>query len=83
MDHLDDLLAGVNALNDLLPDGLDLHLLDEVAGHLEVDIRFQQCHADIAQGVRNVGIGNFAETTQVAKGVLQLAAEGFKHKTLN
>ena len=74
VDDFDDLLAGLDALDDFRADGLGLDALDEIAGDLEIHVGLQQRHAHLAQGIGDVGLGNFAEAAQVAKGVLELAA---------
>ncbi len=56
------------------PSDLDFDALDEIAGDLEIHVGFEQRHAHFAQGVADVGLGNFAEAAQVAEGVLELAA---------
>ena len=71
VDDLDDLLAGLDALDDLLADGLGLDALDEIAGDLEIDIRLEQRHAHLAQGIGDVGLGDFAEAAQVFERVLE------------
>ena len=47
MDDFDDLLAGMNALDDFLAEGLALDALDEIARDFEIYIRIQQREADI------------------------------------
>ena len=74
VDDFDDLLAGLDALDDFRADGLGFDALDEIAGDLEIHVGLQQRHADFAQGIGDVGLGNFSEPAQVAKGVLELAA---------
>ena len=74
VDDFDDLLAGLDALDDFRADGLGFDALDEIAGDLEIHVGFQQRHADFAERVGDVGLGNFPEPAQVAKGVLELAA---------
>ena len=74
VDDFDDLLAGLDALDDFRADGLGFDALDEIAGDLEIDIRFQQRHADFAQRIGDVGLGNLPEPAQVAEGVLELGA---------
>ena len=74
VDDFDDLLAGLDALDDFGADGLGLDALDEIAGDLEIHVGLQQRHADFAQGIADVGLGDFAEAAQVAEGVLELAA---------
>ena len=74
VDDFDDLLAGLDALDDFRADGLGLDAFDEIAGDLEIDVGFEQRQAHFAQGVADVVLGNFAEAAQIAKGVLELAA---------
>ena len=74
MDDFDDLLAGLDALDDFRADGLGFDALDEIAGDLEIHVGLQQRHADFAQGIADVGLGNFPEAAQIAEGVLELAA---------
>jgi hypothetical protein len=81
LDDFDDLLAGLDALNDLLAQSLGLDLFDEIAGDLELDIRFQQRHADLTQGVTDVGLRDFAQAAQIAEGGLQFAAQRIEHGT--
>ena len=50
----DDLLAGLDALEDLLADRLLFDLVDEPLGDLKVDIRIEQRHAHLAEGVADV-----------------------------
>ena len=74
MDDLYDLLTGLNALNDLLPKRFGFDPLDEIARDLKIDIRFEEGHAHLAQGLGGVGLGNLAQPAQVLKGALELAA---------
>ena len=60
-------------------EGLGLDALNEIAGDLEIDIGLQQRHADLAEGIGDVGLGDFAEAAQVFEGVLELAAQGIEH----
>ena len=48
--------------------------LDEIARHLEIDIRFQQGHAHFAQGIGDVALGNLSQAAQIFKHLLQFAA---------
>ena len=64
VDDFDDLLAGLDALDDFRADGLGFDALDEIAGDLEIHVGFQQRHADLAQGIGDVGLGNFPEPAQ-------------------
>ena len=53
---------------------LGLDAFDEIARDLEIDVGFEECHADFAQGVGGVALGNFAEAAQIFEGVLEFAA---------
>src|SRR5688572_18478762 len=75
MDDLDDLLAGMDALNDFLAEGLFLDAINELLDHLEIDIRVQQGHPDLAEAVGDVVLGDFSKTAKVTKRVLKLATE--------
>ena len=80
VDDLDNLLAGMNALNDLLAERLGFDAFNEIAGDLEIDIGLQQGEAHLAQRIADVGLGNFAEAAQVLEGVLELVAQRIEHK---
>ncbi len=56
VDDLDDLLAGLNALDDFLAERLVLDPLDEVAGNLEIHIGLEQGDAHFAQGFADVAL---------------------------
>ena len=73
VDDLDDLLTGLNALDDFDPDGLGLDALDEIASDLEIHVGIEQRQPDLAQGVADVGLGNLAQPAQIAKDLLELA----------
>jgi hypothetical protein len=73
-DKLDDLLAGLDAGDDFGAERFGFDALDEVARDLEIHIGFQQSHPHLAQGVADVGLGNFPEAAQVLEGVLELGA---------
>src|ERR1017187_2454444 len=69
----DDLLAGLDTLDDFRADGLGFEAFDEIARNLEIYVGFQQRHADFAQGIADVGLGYFPEPAQVAESVLEFA----------
>src|SRR5207248_9851760 len=75
VNNFDDLLARLDALNDLLAERFALHPLDEIAHHLEIDVRIQQGQPDLAQGVADVSFGNLAQAAQVLEGALEFAAQ--------
>ena len=51
VDDSNDLLAGLDALDDLLADGLLFDPLDEIAGDLEMNVGVQQSHPNLAQRI--------------------------------
>jgi hypothetical protein len=79
LDDLDDLLAWLDALDDFLTERFGFDLFDEIAGDLELDVSFEQGHANLTQGVAYVGLGDFAQAAQVAEGGLQFAAQRIEH----
>lgn len=74
MDDLDDLLAGMDALDDFLAESFRLDLLDEIPGDLEINIRIKKGRADIAQRIGDVGLRDFPKAAEIAEGILQLLA---------
>ena len=48
----------MDRLNNFFAQGLSLDRFDEILGDLEVHVGLQQCHAHIAQGLRDVAFGN-------------------------
>ncbi len=74
VDDFDDLLAGLNALDDLDAERLLLHPLDEIAGNLEIDVGVQQRHTHLAQGLRDIVLGDFSESAEVLERLLQFLA---------
>jgi len=74
VDDLDDLLPGLNALDDLLPERLGPDALDEVARDLEVDVGLQQGLPHLPEGRAGVGLADLAQAPQIPKDLLQLAA---------
>ena len=75
MDDFDDLLAGLDALDDFLRRGtLALTRSMKSRATLKFTSASSKRQAHLAQGVADVGLGNLAEAAQVAEGVLELAA---------
>ena len=72
VNEFDDLLSGLDALDDFRAEGLGFDALNEIAGHLEIHVCFQQGHADFAQGVGNIALRNLPHAPQIAKGILEL-----------
>jgi hypothetical protein len=79
VDDFDDLLAGLDAEEDVLAEGFFFDALDEIAGDFEIDVGVEQGQPDIAQSGANVFLGNFSEAAQVFEDALQLAAESIEH----
>ena len=72
VDDLHDLLAGVEALQDVLAGRALPHLGDEVLDDLEVDVRLEQREPDLAHRLRDRLLVEAALAAQVAEGVLEL-----------
>ena len=70
VDDLHHLLAGGEALQHFAADGPLLDLGAEILGHLVVDVRFQQGHADLAHGGVDVGLRQGAAVPQLAEYIL-------------
>ena len=72
MDDLHDLLARVEALQDVLAARALLDLGDEVLDDLEVDVGFEQREPDLAHRLRDLLVVEPALAAEVAEGVLEL-----------
>jgi hypothetical protein len=57
MHDLDHHLAGRDRARDLLADGRDAHLGDEIPHHVERDIGLEQRAAHLAHGFADIGLG--------------------------
>ncbi len=78
-DDLDDLVPRRQALQHVLPHGLDPHALDEVLDDLEVDVRLQQRHPDLFQGLADVLLREHTLPAEPLENGFKLLAEGFEH----
>ena len=72
VDDLHDLLAGVEALQDVLAGRALAHLRDEVLDDLEVDVGLEQREPDLAHRLRDRLLVEAALAAEVAEGVLEL-----------
>ena len=72
MHDLHDLLAGVEALQDVLAARALLDLRDEVLDDLEVDVGLEQREADLAHRLRDLLVVEPTLAAEVAEGVLKL-----------
>ena len=79
VDDLDDLLAGGQALEDLVADRPLADARDEVLDDLEVDVRLEERETDLAHGGIDVGFADPAAAGQRAEGLAQPVAEGVEH----
>ena len=79
VDDLDDLLAGVDALEDLRADGALPDARHEVLDDLVVDVRLEQREADLAHRGVDVGLGDPAVAGQLAKDVAQAVSKVVEH----
>ena len=76
---LDDLLPGVEAVEDLRAHGTLADAGDEVLDDLVVDVRFEQCESDLAHGGIDVGLADPAATGQSGEGLAQAFRERVEH----
>ena len=79
MDDLHDLLAGSQALQDVLAERALLDGVGEVARDLEVDIRLEQREPDLAHRLRDRLLVEAPAAAEPAEGCLQLVGEGVEH----
>ena len=80
MHDLGDLLGGGDAVGDLAANRALAHRGHEVARHPEVDVGFQQGHADFAQGGVDVALAKAAASAEVAKYAGEPLGQTFKHR---
>ena len=79
VDDLDDLLGGRKRGQDFLAHGLRFDVLDELLDHPEIDVGFEQRHADFAQGALHVFGRELAFAAQVLENPLQFIREVVEH----
>src|ERR1044071_5276110 len=79
MKNLNDLLARRDTAQDFLTQGFFLYARDKAFCDLEIDIRLEQCKADLPQCVVNVRLADRAVTAQLLENVLKFIAELRKH----
>ena len=78
---LDDLLGGRKRGEHFGADGLGADVLDEVVDDVEVDVGFEQGHADFAQGFGDVLFSERALAAEVLEGALQFVCKVLKHRS--
>ncbi len=71
MDQLDDLLAGVEALEDVVAERLGLHPRDEVLDDLEVDVGLEEREADLTHSLVDGVLVQPLRAAEVAKRCLE------------
>ena len=71
VDHLHDLLARREALQDLLAEGALAHLGHEALDHLEVDVGLEQRKPDLAHRARDRFLIELPPPAEVAEGTLE------------
>src|SRR5690554_348203 len=79
LDDLDELLAGREALRDLLTHRTLAHPLDEVLDHRQGDIRLEERPAHLPQGVLDVVLGQARLTLDGLERLRQTLAEILEH----
>ena len=75
VDDLHHLLPGREALQDLRPQSALLHVRDELAHDLEVDVGLEQRETDLAHGLVDIGLAQLAVAAQLAERALQPIGE--------
>jgi hypothetical protein len=83
VDDFDDLLARGDAFEHLLPNALDLHALDELAGDFKMDVGGEQGSADLFEGVCHICLGQLADAAKVAQGAGEFFGQAFEHGNAN
>ena len=78
--NLDHLLAGRERRHHLGAHSFGANMLDQVPHHVEVDVGFQQRHANLAQRLRNVLFGQRALAAKVLERPLQFFCKVLKHR---
>ena len=76
---LDHHLLRLHGREDVRADGLVLHAVAEVLGHLVADVRIQQRLADVLDGLRHIDLGDLPFTLQYLERPFQSLAQTFKH----
>ena len=79
MHELDDLLARVEALEDVLAERVGLHAGDEVLDDLEVDVGLEQREADLAHRLVDGVLVQPLGAAEIAQGRLEPVGEGIEH----
>ncbi len=79
MDDLHDLLARLEALEDVLPQRPFPYCADELLDHLEVDVRLEERKADLTRGARDRLLVEARPAAEVAEGVLESVGERVEH----
>ena len=79
MENFHDLLAGTDAAQNGLAQGLLFDSYYKILRHLEVDICIQQGESNFAEGVCDIRLTDLALTTEIFENVLKFIGESGKH----
>ena len=79
VDDLDDLLAGVERLRDLLPQRPLTDPGDEPLDDGEVDVGLEQGETDLAHRVVDIGLGELALAAEASEDAFETIGECFEH----
>jgi hypothetical protein len=79
VDDLHDLLAGLEPLEDVLPERALAYGSDKLLDDLEVDVRLEKRETDLARGTRDRLLVEPRAAPEVAEGVLQSVGECVEH----
>ena len=78
IDDLDDHLAGVQSIHDVLTDGSLLHRFGEVLDHLEVDVGLEEGHLDLLHGLADILLGQATLCAELFEYICQFFGKTFK-----
>ena len=77
-DNLDELLPGLDTLENLLPQGLILYFLEELLDDLQGDIRLQKGYPYLAKRLADILLGNLLPGN-IAEDPGKTLGDAFKH----
>ena len=80
VDDLDDLLSRVDAVEDVRAERALADGRHEVLDDAEVDVRLEQCQADLAQGGVEIGLGDAGLASQALRDVGEARGQRFEHE---
>lgn len=79
MEDFDDLLAGLDRLENDLAHGLFLDLGDEILGDRKLDVGFQQGQADFAERGRDIFLTQLAMAAELFEDAFEIVGKLIEH----